>query len=254
MNKIATILLSLIILLGIGLLSFFAFNKHQETEIEKEKIKLELAKLESKEKNKKADAKQDKKTQANESKAGEKTPDDKVAGNNLNKTAAECIWEEAFQNTECNLDNYNTDELMKGYSTLIQEGALNGWCKPGGDPGNIKQQIKESIYNQQNNISCEQMFNELENGRKIIFSEEDALQKAAEAVDIDGGDSSRLTMKVIEKVVDNDDEIVYKVAANNKSGSGSNTIIVHSDGNVEIWNGIMTDKISDIYVPARATR
>lgn len=154
MNKISAILLSVIILLGIGLLSFFAYNKHQETQIEKEKIKLELAKIESKEKNKKADAKQDKKTQANESKASEKTSEDKLTDTNLNKTAAECIWEEAFQNTQCNLDNYNTDELMEGYSTLIQEGALNGWCKPGGDPGNIKEQIKESIYNQQNNITC----------------------------------------------------------------------------------------------------
>lgn len=112
MNKIATILLSLIILLGIGLLSLFAFNKHQETEIEKEKIKLELAKLESKEKNKKADAKQDKKTQANESKASEKTPEDKVADNNLNKTAAECILP---RNLSAACHNFSSNPIVAIY-------------------------------------------------------------------------------------------------------------------------------------------
>lgn len=149
-------LLVLIVLL-IVLISLFAYSqysKNQSLSFEKEKIKLQLTKLESKEKNKKADAKHYKKTQSNEFKASAKTSEDKVTDNNLSKTAAECIWEEAFQNTQCNLEKYNTDELMEGYSNLIQESALNGCCKPGRDPGNIKKQIKESIYNQQNNITC----------------------------------------------------------------------------------------------------
>jgi|GEM_PF-2658310 len=256
MQKLMIVLISVLLIFAIGVTGLFAFNKYQQTQIEKDKIKLEIEKLKNKDTNNSKsndaalkDKEKNKSIHENSNEIVEAGSSDDNAINGKLPTQ-QCIAAELSDDGECNLDNYSTDELVEAHQGLIEAGFYNGWCRPGGDPGSIKQQIKESIYNEKNNISCEAEFDKMEEAGKVHFTEEDAINQAIEAVNMsEDGDASLLNFSVIEKIQDDEDEIVYTVAANNKSGSGANTLVVHSGGIVEFWNGPMTSKNMEIVVP-----
>lgn len=258
MQKLIIGLISVLLIFVLGVAGLFAFNKYQQTQLEKDKIKLEIEKLKNKDTNKSKS--KDSKSNDEEKKDLNQNITNKAAQEEANNTSnndklptQQCIASELSNDGDCNLDNYTTDELVEAHQELIEAGYYNSWCSPGGDPGNIKQQIKEAIYNEKNNISCEEFFDELEEAGKLHFSEEDAINQAIIAVNMsEGGDATLLNFSVMEKIQDNEDEIVYTVAANNKSGSGANTLVVHSGGIVEFWNGPMTSKNMEIVVSRSA--
>ena len=41
------------------------------------------------------------------------------------------------------------------------------------------------------------------------------------------------------------DDGLWRIAANNKSGHGSYTFIVNQNGTVQIWDGLMNEKIEE---------
>ncbi len=59
----------------------------------------------------------------------------------------------------------------------------------------------------------------------------------------DGGDASLIKFQQPEFSAQGDG--LWRIAANNKSGHGSYTFIVDQNGNVQIWDGLMNEKIEE---------
>ena len=59
----------------------------------------------------------------------------------------------------------------------------------------------------------------------------------------DGGDAS--VIKFQQPEFSAQDDGLWRIAANNKSGHGSYTFIVDQDGTVQIWDGLMNEKIEE---------
>ncbi|MDW3898683.1 hypothetical protein [Staphylococcus saprophyticus] len=59
----------------------------------------------------------------------------------------------------------------------------------------------------------------------------------------DGGDASLIKFQQPEFSAQDDG--IWRIAANNKSGHGSYTFIVDQDGTVQIWDGMMNEKIEE---------
>ncbi|MGW7947736.1 hypothetical protein [Staphylococcus xylosus] len=59
----------------------------------------------------------------------------------------------------------------------------------------------------------------------------------------DGGDASLIKFQQPEFSAQDDG--IWRIAANNKSGHGSYTFIVDQDGTVQIWDGLMNEKIEE---------
>lgn len=59
----------------------------------------------------------------------------------------------------------------------------------------------------------------------------------------DGGDAS--VIKFQQPEFSAQDDGLWRIAANNKSGHGSYTFIVDQDGTVQIWDGMMNEKIEE---------
>ncbi|MGW7905338.1 hypothetical protein ACWEYS_07145 [Staphylococcus xylosus] len=59
----------------------------------------------------------------------------------------------------------------------------------------------------------------------------------------EGGDASLIKFQQPEFSAQGDG--VWRIAANNKSGHGSYTFIVDQDGTVQIWDGLMNEKIEE---------
>ncbi|MCC4221738.1 hypothetical protein [Staphylococcus saprophyticus] len=59
----------------------------------------------------------------------------------------------------------------------------------------------------------------------------------------DGGDAS--VIKFQQPEFSAQDDGLWRIAANNKSGHGSYTFIVDQDGTVQIWDGSMNEKIEE---------
>lgn len=59
----------------------------------------------------------------------------------------------------------------------------------------------------------------------------------------DGGDASLIKFQQPEFSAQDDG--IWRIAANNKSGHGSYTFIVTQDGTVQMWDGLMNEKIEE---------
>ncbi|MCR0867556.1 hypothetical protein NEJ94_06885 [Staphylococcus aureus] len=59
----------------------------------------------------------------------------------------------------------------------------------------------------------------------------------------EGGDASLIKFQQPEFSAQDDG--IWRIAANNKSGHGSYTFIVDQDGTVQIWDGLMNEKIEE---------
>nr|WP_210145753.1 hypothetical protein [Staphylococcus sp. GDK8D75P] len=59
----------------------------------------------------------------------------------------------------------------------------------------------------------------------------------------DGGDASLIKFQQPEFSAQDDG--LWRIAANNKSGHGSYTFIIEQDGTVQIWDGLMNEKIEE---------
>ena len=155
------------------------------------------------------------------------------------QNAEECLLALIDNNPTCSLDDYSNQQLAGAYESLIDQGILEFWCHPGGDIGAVKRTITESIANKQNGIVCESgdRGESNEEDDSNVVTRDNVFDYLIEAIDSEEGNDHNLIVFQEPKMKSG----YWEIAANNKSGAGSYTFKVYTDGTVEFWNGPMTD-------------